>query len=141
MRTFHTTPSFVTVVLTTDPLRFCCCLQRTPLPPPLIHTGYHQFLLTLPALDGSPLPGDGTPVSGADAFLTHCLDTISGSVAPLAVAGEESRTSGAVRDDDQAAAQRASELVALLRRLLQVGLGVFSACVCVRWGSLNKART
>ena len=81
-----------------------------------------QLQLSLPAIEGYDGPGSASPggSTGADAFLTHCLNAITASIAPLAVKEGEARASGSVADDEPAAAQRASELVALLRRLLQV---------------------
>jgi hypothetical protein len=58
--------------------------------------------------------------TGADAFLAHCFTAITASIAPLAVLEGEARANGSVTDEEPTAAQRASELVALLRRLLEV---------------------
>ncbi len=82
-----------------------------------------QFQVSLPAIEGygggSSSPGVST---GADAFLAHCFTAITASIAPLAVLEGEARASGSVADEEPTAAQRASELVALLRRLLEVRL-------------------
>ena len=83
-----------------------------------------QFQVSLPAIEGFGSGGSSSPgvSTGADAFLAHCFTAITASIAPLAVLEGEARANGSVTDEEPTAAQRASELVALLRRLLQVRL-------------------
>lgn len=83
-----------------------------------------QLQVSLPAIEGYGSGGSSSPgvSTGADAFLTHCFTAITASIAPLAVLEGEARASGSVTDEEPTAAQRASELVALLRRLLEVRL-------------------
>ena len=83
-----------------------------------------QFQVSLPAIEGFGSGGSSSPgvSTGADAFLAHCFTAITASIAPLAVLEGEARASGSVADEEPTAAQRASELVALLRHLLEVRL-------------------